>query len=79
MISACTSPCGQATSQLIGESAISANSIRCTGVSWPSSASSAFLPKRLVVEMMIRLVNGFFPDAVKNESMSLLANVVVGS
>jgi hypothetical protein len=29
--------------------------------------------------MMMRFVNGFLPDAVKNESISPLANVVVGS
>ena len=66
-------------SQLIGESAISASPIRCTGRLWSSRASSAFFPQRSVVEMMMRFVNGFLPDAVKNESMSPLASVVVGS
>ena len=32
-------------------------------------------PHLSVVEMMTRLVNGFFPDAVKNESISALASV----
>lgn len=63
----------------MGDSAISANPMRCTGIDRSSNAASACLPHRSVVEMMIRFVNGFLPEAVKNESISDLARVEVGS
>lgn len=68
--SSSTSSDGQARSQVIGAWAISARPTRATGMCWLSSAASALAPHLSVVEMMIRLVNGRLPDAVKNESMS---------
>ncbi len=50
-------PTGGACIQSMGDSAISASPIRCTGIAWFTSASSAFFDHRSVVEMMIRLAN----------------------
>ena len=62
--------CGQAMSQLTGESSRSFMLIRVTGICGPSRAASAFLPHLSVVEMITRRVSGALPDSVKKESMS---------
>jgi hypothetical protein len=52
---------------------------RVTGMRWSLSASSACLLQWSVVEMIIRLVNGLLPDAVKKESKSAFCRWWSGS
>ena len=69
--------------QSMGDSAMSASPMRCTGTVWFSRARSAWLDQRSVVEMMMRLSNAMLsqalPEAVKKESMSAFCREYLGS
>lgn len=53
--------------------------MRCTGIDWPCSASSALDDHKSVVLTMILAVNGARPEAVKKESMSSRRRTCVGA